>query len=452
MIKPKEKIKKGQTMQYQLTVRFISLLVVAVVVLSTAITTMTIVSIYESTKDQTKLLLTSLRKSEATSEKEWQELLNTHIPNDNSPNFIRVVLESGEIVYSEEAQELYNEFPAFKQLIVTKRIVWDQLEPYYYKTIVVDRATISVLVELEDNFEIIGQIVSFTIILTLIVIILGGVLTYRFAEKISRSLNRMNREIMALSKNDSHQSWLTEPLRPIEVANISKSFNQLISAQRTSVKREKQFVIDASHELRTPLTAIRGHVNLIKRRGQEHPEVIPKSIDYLDKESKRMEVLVEQLLTVGRQERGSKLIDLSKLVDETIVEFQLVHPRRLVSKVEQGITLIGIQEQFYQIIRNLVENALKYSEEGEEVTVTLMSDKTTITLIVVDTGIGISNKDKSLVFDRFYRADQSRSSLIKGSGIGLSIVHTLVEQYEGAITISDNQPKGSIFKVTLPLT
>ncbi|WP_314062266.1 HAMP domain-containing sensor histidine kinase [uncultured Vagococcus sp.] len=452
MIKPKEKIKKGQTMQYQLTVRFISLLVVAVVVLSTAITTMTIVSIYESTKDQTKLLLTSLRKSEATSEKEWQKLLNTHIPNDNSPNFIRVVLESGEIVYSEEAQELYNEFPAFKQLIVTKRIVWDQLEPYYYKTIVVDRATISVLVELEDNFEIIGQIVSFTIILTLIVIILGGVLTYRFAEKISRSLNRMNREIMALSKNDSHQAWLTEPLRPIEVANISKSFNQLISAQRTSVKREKQFVTDASHELRTPLTAIRGHVNLIKRRGQEHPEVIPKSIDYLDKESKRMEVLVEQLLTVGRQERGSKLIDLSKLVDETIVEFQLVHPRRLVSKVEQGITLIGIQEQFYQIIRNLVENALKYSEEGEEVTVTLMSDKTTITLIVVDTGIGISNKDKSLVFDRFYRADQSRSSLIKGSGIGLSIVHTLVEQYEGAITISDNQPKGSIFKVTLPLT
>lgn len=452
MIKPKEKIKKGQTMQYQLTVRFISLLVVAVVVLSTAITTMTIVSIYESTKDQTKLLLTSLRKSEATSEKEWQELLNTHIPNDNSPNFIRVVLESGEIVYSEEAQELYNEFPAFKQLIVTKRIVWDQLEPYYYKTIVVDRATISVLVELEDNFEIIGQIVSFTIILTLIVIILGGVLTYRFAEKISRSLNRMNREIMALSKNDSHQAWLTEPLRPIEVANISKSFNQLISAQRTSVKREKQFVTDASHELRTPLTAIRGHVNLIKRRGQEHPEVIPKSIDYLDKESKRMEVLVEQLLTVGRQERGSKLIDLSKLVDETIVEFQLVHPRRLVSKVEQGITLIGIQEQFYQIIRNLVENALKYSEEGEEVTVTLMSDKTTITLIVVDTGIGISNKDKPLVFDRFYRADQSRSSLIKGSGIGLSIVHTLVEQYEGAITISDNQPKGSIFKVTLPLT
>lgn len=450
MTRTKKTSKKRLTMQYQLTIRFISLLVVAVVLLSTAITTMTTLSIYESTKNQTKLLLTSLKNSNASSEKEWQELVNTHIPNDNSPNFIRIALDSGKIVYSEEAKELYQDFSTFKQLLFAKSIVWDdELEPYYYKTLNVKGATVSVLVEMEDSFDIIGEILFFTILLTLIVIAVGGLATYRFAERISRSLNRMNSEIMTLAKNDTLAERLTEPEHPIEVANISKSFNRLMSEQQAFIEREKQFVTDASHELRTPLTAIRGHLNLIKRRGQEHPEVIPKSIDYLDKESKRMEVLVEQLLTLGRQERGNVLVNLSQLVSETVAEFLVIYPGRIILELENKIEVLGSQEHLYQIVRNLLENGLKYSEETDIVTITLTADKK-VNLRVADTGIGISDSDKPHIFERFYRADQSRSSLTKGSGIGLSIVQTLVDRYDGQLTVSDNQPKGSIFTVRLP--
>ncbi|WP_245249445.1 sensor histidine kinase [Vagococcus allomyrinae] len=437
-------------MQYQLTVRFVSLLVIALVVLSTAIVTMTFFSIYDSTKDQTDLLLTSLKKSGANTENEWQSLLDTHIPNDNSPNFIRISLEDGQTIYSEEARDLFKDFSEFKQIIFAKHIVWDEeLEPYYYQSTAIDGVAISILVELEDSFDIIGQILSFTIILTLIMIVIGGILTYRFSETISRSLNTMNLEIMDLSEHDQ-QSWLTEPTKPIEVANISASFNHLIAAQRASVEREKQFVADASHELRTPLTAIRGHVNLIKRRGEKHPEIIPKSIEYLDKESKRMEVLVEQLLTLGRHERGTDLVDLSQLVKETIHEFQMVHSQEIVLEIEE-VEIIGSQEQLYQIVRNLIENALKYSKQTDKVTVTLTSTDHTAKLVVMDEGIGISDQDKAQIFERFYRADQSRSSIVKGSGIGLSIVQSLVKQYQGSVTVSDNYPSGSVFTVLLSI-
>lgn len=453
MVKEKQFFDKWKTMQYQLTVRFITVLVVAVLLLSTAITLMTSLAIYDATKKQTKLLVSSLMESKAESSHEWKELLETHIPNDNSPNFIRVVLKSGEVVYSEEAENLYQEFPSFTHFFFAKRLLWDDdFDPYYYRTVEKNGASISVLVEMEDSFDIIGDIVFFTVLLTLIVIIIGGLMTYRFAKKISRSLTRMNSEIMTLTTSQTEGGLLTEPDSPIEVANISSSFNQLITEQRASMRREKQFVTDASHELRTPLTAIRGHVNLIKRRGEKHPEIIPTSLNYLDKESKRMEGLVEQLLTLGRHEKGHDSIDFSNLVYETVAEFQLIHSQQIELHLEEEIILIGSYEHYYQIIRNLLENALKYSHSDDQVEVTLALSESDVLFCVTDTGIGISDEDKPHIFERFYRADQSRSSLITGSGIGLSLVKELVEGYGGVIEVADNVPKGTCFSIKFPLS
>ncbi|MFD1901938.1 sensor histidine kinase [Enterococcus termitis] len=274
-------------------------------------------------------------------------------------------------------------------------------------------------------------------------------MTYRFSKKLTGSLAVMNEEITKLEGSGEEQV-LTVPKTPQEVRNISRSFNQLLDRQRLSLKREQQFVTDASHELRTPLAAIRGHVNLIKRRGEKHPEVIPTSLAYIDKESKRMELLVEQLLTLGRLETlaEAEAFDLSLLIQQTLDELSVMMNQELNVQIKAGIMIKGQKEHFYQITRNLVENAMKYTETSGTITVSLDSNEHQLVFSVEDSGVGIPDEDKAKVFERFYRVDQSRSSEIAGTGIGLAIVKGLVEHYHGTITITDAQPKGTCFTVS----
>ncbi|MGX7265646.1 sensor histidine kinase [Enterococcus crotali] len=445
---------RKNTTQFQLTIRFIGLLVSAVLLLSLAIMGITIAELYESTKEQTVLVEESLKGGQQKTLDGWENTLAGSVAKDNSPYLIRVGLGSGEVLFSsDDAAELYDEFSTLKQFILLDRVLWtSELEPYYYTSFQTGKTKVTILVDMEDQFEVIGRIFSFTIFLTFIVIIIGSLVTYRFSRKISGALVYMNQEISQLESSSAEQQ-LTVPKTPLEVQNIAKSFNLLLMKQRASLKREQQFVTDASHELRTPLAAIRGHVNLIKRRGKTHPQVIPTSLEYIDKESKRMEILVEQLLTLGRLEKQleTETIDLSMLINQTINELKVVMPQRLTVQIEEKIVIKGRSEHFYQITRNLLENAMKYTDDTGTISIKLFSKEQGIYLLIEDSGIGISNEEKSKVFERFYRVDRSRSSEIPGTGIGLAIVKELVELYQGNIMVSDVTPKGTRFTLIFPM-
>lgn len=455
-----EKIKKNfhkrkSTTQFQLTIRFIGLLVSAVLILSLAIMWITITELYESTEEQATLLEDTLKSGNKETAQEWEKSLAGSVSKDNSPYLIRVGLGTEDVIFSsEDAEELYNEFSDLKQLVLFDRILWtNDMEPYYYTSFQTGQIKVTILVDMEDQFEVIGRIFSFTIVITLIVIVVGSMITYRFSRKFSGALVEMNKEIQQLESSSAEQQ-LTVPKTPIEVENIAKSFNLLLVKQRTLLKREQQFVADASHELRTPLAAIRGHVNLIKRRGKTHPQVIPTSLEYIDKESKRMEILVEQLLTLGRLENQIEIetIDLSSLVQQTIDELKVMMSQNLTVQIEEKIIIKGRTEHFYQMTRNLIENAMKYTDDEGSITVKLFAKEQKIFLMIEDSGIGISNEEKSKVFERFYRVDQSRSSEIPGSGIGLAIVKELVELYHGEIMVTDVMPTGTCFTISFAVS
>lgn len=441
---------RKNTTQFQLTIRFISLLTSAVLILSIAIMGITAAELYESTEKQADLLEDSLKNSGAKEAKDWQKVLVKDTFSDDSLYLIHVQLNSGEVVYSsEDAKEIFQEFPQLKQFILFDRILWtSEVEPYYYTSFQKDETKVTILVDMENQFELIGRIFSLTIFITLAVIALGSLVTYRFSKKLSGSLVVMDEEINQLKVSDSKQQ-LTVPKTPQEVQNISKSFNQLLVKQRMYLKREQQFVTDASHELRTPIAAIRGHVNLIKRRGKSHPQVIPTSLDYIDKESKRLEILVEKLLLLGRLDTQFNMeqLDLSLIIQQTVDELNVMMPQDITITIETGIFVEGQAEHFYQIARNLLENAMKYTDTSGTITVRLFSDEDTIQLIIEDSGMGIPDEEKTKIFERFYRVDQSHSSEISGTGIGLSIVKELVEKYQGKINVTDASPKGTRFTV-----
>ena len=438
--------------QYRLSIRFIGLLIGAILALSASIIGITIVETYESTKEQTAMLSETMGKADTDSQEAWIDFLQTYTSGESSPYYVRVVLESGEVIYSHQAKNLFSAFSDFKQLLFFNDILWaDDFEPYYYSVVTKGGAKVAILVEMEDEFGLIEGIISLTFVTTLLVIVIGSIVTYRFAGTFSRPLIQMNREISELSAEKNGEQLLTVPVSPQEVTNVSQSFNELLQEQRESLEREKQFVTDASHELRTPLAAIRGHVNLIKRRGEKHPEVIPKSIAFIDSESKRMEGLVEQLLKLGRTKGERSEVQLSELIVQVIEELQVMIPQQVEINVDQGVTILGNREGLHQIIRNLIENAVKYTEAHGEIHITLKRQDSKAEFEVADTGIGISDADKQHIFERFYRADQSRSSQVSGTGIGLSIVKALVEEYDGDIQVLDNSPKGSRFIIHFPV-
>ncbi|MEG0254075.1 sensor histidine kinase, partial [Vagococcus sp.] len=280
-------------------------------------------------------------------------------------------------------------------------------------------------------------------------IILGGVLIYFSVQKWSSKLSQMSKEIEAL--DITKDARITVPNNPVEMTDVATAFNQLLDEQKDAIEREKQFITNASHDLKTPLAAIRGHVSLIRRRGESHPEVIPTSIDFIDKESKRLERLSNQLLTLEKKDSSSfTMLNMSEIVLDEIEKIQSLTNRMFSSRVEADSMIEARRVDVQQVIQNLLENAVKYSVESSTIEVELRTNQSELLLEVRDEGIGISDENKKRIFERFYRVDASRTSDIEGSGIGLSIVKEIIDDYQGSIMIKDNEPKGTIFLVKLP--
>lgn len=257
----------------------------------------------------------------------------------------------------------------------------------------------------------------------------------------------------AAANSEVSQPELPQPTEPVEVAQLARDFNQLLAAQNGRLKRERQFISDASHELRTPIATIRGNLKLIERRGKEHPEVIPESLGFIDQESLRMQQLIENLLHLSRAERANvdlAPVDLTQLTQAVVAHYQpLVSQRLTFESPEQPVMACADTDMLHQILVALLDNAHKYSPSDQQIDVSLTQQKNTVSLTVADHGQGIPAADREHIFERFYRVDTSRSTKIEGSGLGLSIVSQLVQLNEGTIKVTDNDPHGARFTVTL---
>lgn len=441
---------KAKTLQHQLMIYFTSITLVIILILGISMLVATGLRLLESSQQETAAIEDALSQVDTQTNQEWQDTLRLYIAADDPRYFIRVALADGSAVYSSNAYSLYNQFDQLEQVFFLPDILWAEGTPHYFHQFNVQGTDVAILTDMEDNFEILQTLVQWIALISIVVLVLGVIIIRRLSKKISAPLIIMNREIQQLTPEDVGAT-LTEPEQPQEVHNLAKSFNQLLVSQQETLAREQQFITDASHELKTPLAAIRGHVNLIQRRGEQHPEVIPKSLAFVDKESKRMESLTQQLLLLGREKQTSDqvVVPLNDLLQQILEEFQGIAQQRVIIEADPQVTLLGNKSQFYQIFRNLIENAVKYTPVNGEIVIQLSKRSDHIVFSVSNTGTNIPDNEKAHIFERFYRVDQSRSSEIPGSGIGLAIVNQLVKLYNGEITVSDYQD-GVCFRVKLP--
>ena len=233
---------------------------------------------------------------------------------------------------------------------------------------------------------------------------------------------------------------------------LQSAFAQL----RIALNRQMQFTADASHELRTPLAVILAEVNSSLAR-ERSPEDYREAMESCRRAAQRMHQLTESLLTLarldsdaGRMERGNLALD--KVVSETLQVLQPLageHEVTLHSEIASA-SFHGNSHQLGQVVTNLVSNAIYYNRPGGKVNVKLENRGATIQLEVRDNGVGISDEDLPNIFERFYRADASRSQANGHAGLGLAISKAIVELHGGTIRAESKLSEGTVFTVDFP--
>jgi heavy metal sensor kinase len=254
---------------------------------------------------------------------------------------------------------------------------------------------------------------------------------------------------------DNLKERISLPATKDELYRLTLTINELLNRLEAAVLHERQFTADASHELRTPLTALKGTLEVLARktRTQEH---YVRKINYCSSEVDRMTHLVDQLLLLARHDTGMiqpscTIIDLTERIGAAIGRMTPVAAARHVTVLAHvdGVAQVYADPTMMDIIlENILSNAIKYSRPHGSVEVGIAHQDRSFRLAIVDHGVGIGEEHLPRIFERFYRADESRNSEISGSGLGLAIVKRLIELQHLSIHVESKPGKGTTVTLT----
>lgn len=238
-----------------------------------------------------------------------------------------------------------------------------------------------------------------------------------------------------------------------EIGELIISFNQTLERLESLFTSQQRFLADVSHELRTPLTVIKGNVDLIRHMKQADEE----SLSSIDQEAGRLTRLVGGLLMLAQAETGKltlvlKPVELDLLLTEVFTEMCVLAGSKVhvhLNEIDQ-VMVNGDRDRLKQVLLNLVANAIQYTPQGGDIFLSMKKINEQARIIVRDTGPGIPAEDLPHIFDRFYRAEKSRTrSTSSGFGLGLSIAHWIVEHHGGQIKVESKEGKGTTFAIWL---
>jgi len=305
----------------------------------------------------------------------------------------------------------------------------------------------------QKMFLVMVQSLSIGSVITIVV------MSVAIAIYIKRSLQplmQLSQMTSVISLADLGQAKLYLDKAPSEVKELAQTFNMMLARLSQSWEQERQFVSNVSHELRTPLTIVHGYLQSVLRRQTNLTDMQQEALETAASEAERTIRLLQDLLDLARADSGYLQFCLEEcLLNDLIIEVagmaEKYSDRQII--IENNINPITVKADYNrlkQVLLNLIDNAVKYSEPNTPITLKLEQQEQGAIIQVSDQGYGIPLQQQSRIFERFYRADEARTSSIGGSGLGLSIVKTLVESMEGSVTVRSRLHEGSTFTITLP--
>lgn len=298
-------------------------------------------------------------------------------------------------------------------------------------------------------------VVSSLILLAIIVIAYGflNVLVYRPLQRIQRVVTAQEDKSSVQRVNASSSD---------EFQYLSESFNSMLDSFRTDIRQleklervRSEFLGNVSHELRTPLFSTQGLIETLLHGAMDDKKVNKDFLKRALNNIERLNSLLEELIDISRIESGEmklrvRYFDILPILKTTTAELQNFAEQRSITLTlsapsNEEIKVFGDSERLRQVIVNLVENAIKYSEPNDSVTVLCRNEKESVVISVQDTGIGIAPQHLSRIFERFYRVDKDRSRDVGGSGLGLAIVKHIIEAHNQSITVDSTVGVGTTF-------
>ena len=284
---------------------------------------------------------------------------------------------------------------------------------------------------------------------------LAALIGWFLASRAMRPVDRMTRTARAIGESGDLTRRLEEPRERDELRRLASTFNDMLARLDQAVGTQRRFLADASHELRSPLAAIRTNVESLLRGGDAEPRERDASLRAIARETDRMGRLVADLLALARADSGQPLVREPVELDALLIE-AYQQQRRLadgvtltLGEIEQ-VEILGDADRLKQLVLNLVDNALRYTPRGGEVTLDVTGDGQWAMLRVDDTGVGIPPEHLPHIFDRFYRVDSPRTRQGGGTGLGLAICKWVAEAHGGRIEVVSTVDLGSTFTVYLP--
>lgn len=295
----------------------------------------------------------------------------------------------------------------------------------------------------------------------LVVISAGSGVAYFLIGHYTKPVQQLSAHMKEISPNTLSDSIEIEGGGE-EIQELVKSFNQMTEQLDEAFAMQRRFSASAAHELRTPIAVLRTKLDVFKKKKREqheYDELITTMETYIDRLSSIITDLLEFAETseLGEAEDVSldsviKTVvdDLESVAQNNMVNVQVnIQPKA--QSEAQTFIVKGNTNLLYRALYNLVENAIRYNNEEGSVNITLETKGQEGVIIIADTGVGIAPEQRELVFEPFYRVNKSRSREFGGAGIGLSLVKTILKRHGASITVSENNPQGSVFTIRIPL-
>jgi two-component system OmpR family sensor kinase len=328
-----------------------------------------------------------------------------------------------------------------------------------------NRAMGSVVVALptSTNRQIISEYANIGGRFGIFLLVLSGLTTWLTITSALRPLREVERTAKSV-RSGQFSSRLVERHGKTEIGRLNRALNSMLDSIESAVRGKdktldqmRRFVSDASHELRTPLVTVRGYAELYRMGAIKKPADVKEAMERIESEAIRMSGLVESLLTLTRMDELGQLNlekhDLAELAEEVAKDARVANADVEFSvKSQADLTTIEMDaNRIKQVLTNLVANASRFAPAGSSVEIEIGQDQEKVLVSVIDHGEGIPEPLREKVFDRFYRADNSRNRETGGSGLGLAIARSIVAAHGGRIWVDGTAGGGASFKFELPL-
>jgi heavy metal sensor kinase len=301
------------------------------------------------------------------------------------------------------------------------------------------------------------QLVAALLIVGAVVLVCCAAGSYWLAARSFAPIQRLAETARKIKAGNLKSRVPVPPIRD-EVQYLALTLNEMLDSLEQSFARQRRFVADASHELRTPVAVIRNTAGVALLEPPQLDETV-MALQEIRTETERLTLLLTDLLTLSRGDEGQarfeqKAVPFDYLVETvaaTLDQLAVERGIQLEVQVPSPVTVVGDEARLIQVVMNLLDNAIRYTNPGGRVWVTVSQTPSEACLMVRDTGIGIAREHLPHIFERFYRADPTRRQTGgSSSGLGLSIVEWIVRAHSGSVAVSSQVGRGSCFTVRLP--